>query len=360
MFLLLCAGTGWAWAQQQPAPTSPATAPYLSSESEKSGQIQSAAGTGVDLHETDHVPQRSSLAYEDWRKPQLPANMQTEISEIESDTGTGFTRLLLHAQWREMDPIDLWVLRPTGAKNPPPVILYLYSYPTTNDRYKDPKFCEFLTRNGFAAVGFVSAFTSQRFHDRPLSQWFVSELPEALGTSVHDVQMILNYLAARGDMDMTRIGMWGDGSGAAIAILAAAVDPRIKRLDLLDPWGDWPNWLAKSTLVPEKERERYLKPEFLKSLEDLDPVKILPGLKTQQLRIQHIASVTVTPALVRERLEAAAPSNAKIVHYPTAKAFFAEVASTGRSFDWIQQRLQPTTTAESMVAPSSRAPDVSK
>ena len=36
------------------------------------------------------------------------------------------------------------------------------------------------------------------------------------------------------------------GSGAAIAILAAAIDPRLKALDLVDPWGDWPDWLAKS------------------------------------------------------------------------------------------------------------------
>jgi len=44
----------------------------------------------------------------------------------------------------------------------------------------------------------------------------------------------------RGDIDMDHVGMWADGSGAAIAILAASVDPRIKALDLLDPWGDWP------------------------------------------------------------------------------------------------------------------------
>src|ERR1022692_4628664 len=76
--------------------------------------------------------------------------------------------------------------------------------------------------------GFVSALTGQRYHDRPMKEWFVSELPEALGSSVHDVQMILNYLADRNDLDMTRVGMYGQGSGGTIAILAASADPRLK------------------------------------------------------------------------------------------------------------------------------------
>jgi hypothetical protein len=54
--------------------------------------------------------------------------------------------------------------------------------------------CARVTRDGFAAIGFVSAFTGHRYQNRPMKQWFVSELPEALGSSVHDVQMILSPL----------------------------------------------------------------------------------------------------------------------------------------------------------------------
>ena len=85
-----------------------------------------------------------------------------------------------------------------------------------------------------------------------MKEWFVSQLQESIAASAHDVQMILNYLAMRGDLDMDHVGMFGDGSGASIAILAAAVDPRIKASDLLDPWGDWPDWIAKSTLIQKK------------------------------------------------------------------------------------------------------------
>ncbi len=54
-----------------------------------------------------------------------------------------------------------------------------------------------------------------------MKEWFVSELQESLVESTHDVQMIINYLSTRGDLDMDRVGMFGQGSGGAIAILAA-------------------------------------------------------------------------------------------------------------------------------------------
>jgi cephalosporin-C deacetylase-like acetyl esterase len=59
-----------------------------------------------------------------------------------------------------------------------------------------------------------------------MREWFISELQESLATSAHDVQMVLNYLASRNDLDMSRVGMFTAGSGANIAILASAVDAR--------------------------------------------------------------------------------------------------------------------------------------
>jgi|SRR5580704_236802 hypothetical protein len=301
------------------------------------------------------VPKHKDELYEDWSKPELPPGMQSDTGLVDRIEQGTFSRELIHAQWRDLDAIDLTVIKPVGVTKPA-VILYLYSYPSSNDRYKDAAFCEFLTRNGFAAVGFVPALTEHRFHDRPTQQWFVSQFQESLGTSVHDVQMILTYLVSRGDLDMTRVGMWGDGVGASIAIMAAAVDPRIKVLDLLDPWGDWPDWLAKSSLVPEKERSQYLKPEFLKSVEDLDPVKWLPQLKTQQVRLQYIKEgVTVTPAIVQQRLEAAAAPNVKIVHYQNAAAFRKEVVSADNGFDWVKDRL-----SDPSLAPQKRVQSAEK
>src|SRR5215475_301562 len=249
-----------------------------------------------------------------------------------------FIRELLRVQWRPNDPIDLYVIRPRAAKKPP-VVLYLYGFPSDTDRFKDDRYCERVTRGGAAAVGFVSALTGHRNERRSPKEWFVSELPEAVATTVHDVQMILNYLDSRGDLDMSRVGMLGQGSGGAIAILAAAADSRLKALDLLDPWGDWPDWLATASIVPPEERANYLKPDFLKRLEPLEPVHFLPELKSRSVRIQFVDEYGEPKAAVH-KLEVAAPPAATVRHYPTVLEF-RNVTADGGLFTWIAHELAP-------------------
>ncbi|HTV53489.1 MAG TPA: alpha/beta hydrolase [Terriglobia bacterium] len=294
-----------------------------------------------------HVPSEITTprTTEDLSTPSLTGS-RMEVGEPlvgEVDQHPGYTRELTRVQWRGGDPIDLYIVKPQGVEKPP-VILYLYSYPFELDRFQDEAFCRFLTKDGFAAIAFPSALTADRYHGVPMKKWFVSELQFSLAATAHDVQLLLNYLATRGDMDMNRVGAFGDGSGATIAILAAAADPRIKTLDLLDPWGDWPDWVAKSTLIPENERADYLKPEWLKGVAPLDPIKWLPELKQQTVRIQMIGSVTVTPEDVKKKLKAVAPPNAEIVHYADSKAFKNTVAN-GTGFDWLKQHVQPGTAA---------------
>jgi dienelactone hydrolase len=184
----------------------------------------------------------------------------------------------------------------------------------------------------------VSALTGYRFSNRPMREWFISELPESLASSVHDVQLILNYLATRGDLDMSRVGIFGQGSGAAIAILASAADPRLKALDLYNPWADWPDWLAKSPLVPEEERAIYLQPDFLKRLEPLEPVRFLPALKSRAVRIQFRDDQITATREAADKLAATAPATAKIFHFPSGHAMFA-ASSHGNAFEWIATTL---------------------
>lgn len=298
---------------------------------------------------------------EDWSSLSLAGSqLQAQPPFLgERDRMAGFTRELWRVQWRNFDPIDLYVILPQHVAKPP-VILYLYSYPTETHRFLDDSYCERITENGFAAVGFVSALTGHRYHSpRPSKEWFVSELQESLGSSVHDIQMILNYLATRGDLDMTHVGMFAVGSGASIAILAAAADPRISALDLLDPWGDWPDWLAKSTLISDDERPGLLKPEFLMKVAGLDPVEWLPKLKTQTIRLQELTTDPVTPAICRQKLEAAAPPSVQRVRYDGVPALY-KVSSSGELFRWIKEQLRPQqqAPASANLKPSSRVRDM--
>jgi hypothetical protein len=259
----------------------------------------------------------------------------------EKDDNPQFTRELWQLKWRQGDPIDLYVIRPKDVARPP-AILYLYSYPSETEIFRSDSYCASVTRGGFAAIGFVSALTGHRYANRPMKQWFVSELQEALGSSVHDVQMILNYLSTRGDLDMSRIGMFGVGSGGTIAILAAAADPRIKSIDLIDPWGDWPDWMAKSSLVPEPERPSYLKAEFLKKVAGLDPVEWLPRLKSQHVHLRQVLDDSVTPRLVQQRIRASALGSAEIVTFNTT-AQFSSAVSSDSILQWVKDQLRPAT-----------------
>src|SRR5260370_9689165 len=145
---------------------------------------------------------------EDWTSPALSSS--SNLRPAPPITGyindyPGYTVELLQVQWRFGDPLDLYVMKLKGVKKPP-VILYLYGYPSDTDRFKDEAFQDKVTKDGFAAVGIVSALTGHRYHDRPMREWFISELQECLPTSAHDVQMVLDYLAHRGDLALTPVG----------------------------------------------------------------------------------------------------------------------------------------------------------
>jgi hypothetical protein len=244
-----------------------------------------------------------------------------QLSKVETPE---FTREIVRVNWRRGDPIDLYVVIPHGVTRPP-VILYLYDYRYDTDRFRDAGWCKRATQGGFAAVGFVSA---------------VSGLQEALGSSTHDVQMILNYLESRHDVDVQKVGMIAQGSGGAIAILSAAVDPRIQFLDLLNPWGDWPDWLKYSRQIPDEERADYLKPEFLQGVSKLDPATYLPHLHVKALRMQEVMDDQVTPAAARDKMESSAPSPKDVVVYKDTAAHIAAWRANGLT-GWMSQQLSP-------------------
>ena len=289
---------------------------------------------------------------EDWTSPALTGSRLKAVPPVGFlDEHPGYTLELLQLQWRWGDPIDLYVIKPKGVKKPP-VILHLYGYPADTDPYKNDVFQKALTKDGFAAVGFVSALTGHRYHDRPLKEWFLSELQESLATTAHDVQMILDYLATRGDLDMNRVGMFGQGSGASIAILASAVDSRVRVLDVLDPWGDWPTWTATSPFVPEDERSDYVKPEFLQRVARLEPVMWLSKIQAKRFRLQQLTFETDTPNPIKEKLRAAVPAGAPVVLYKTLTEF-TKAFPNSTNLEWIEHALRslPDTGASRSSAP---------
>jgi len=277
---------------------------------------------------------------EDWSTPSLNGSNLSPVQPLAlvDDSHPEYTVDLVQLQWRWGDPLDVYVIKPTGVKNPG-VILNLYGYPADTDPYKNEVFQKELVKGGFAAVGFVSALTGHRYHDRPMREWFLSELQECLAKSAHDVQMVLNYLTARGDLDMNRVGMFGQGSGATIAILASAADPRIKVLDVLDPWGDWPAWMTTSPFVPEEERPDYIKPEFLRKVAPLDPLEWLPKIQAKKFRFRQNLFELDTPTPIKTKLRSAIPAGTSIVQYKDIPEFMKDFPHS-TNLQWIEAGLQ--------------------
>jgi hypothetical protein len=319
--------------QVKPAPTpDPTTSADASSGNKQKAPPGLDPKTGIPLYQTIQEDWSTLAIGTSKLEPETPIVAQT-------DEANGFTRTLVQLKWRPGDALDLYVILPKDVKNPP-AILYLYGYKEDTDRFQDDAWCERATRSGTAAIGFTSALSGHRFHDRPLEQWFVSELQETLGSTVHDVKFILDYLAQRGDVDMKRVGMFGQASGGAIALLAAAADARIKVVDVLDPWGDWPVWLANSPIVKEDPHGTdFAKPEFLSKVEPLDPVKWLPTLKSTRIRIQQVMDNPATPNVCKDALRDAAPKHSQIVRFEHV-GDLSKAAGQGHLFEWIKTELK--------------------
>ena len=258
---------------------------------------------------------------------------------VEKEVEPGYISEWLKVQGRSDDPIYLYVVRPTNVPKPP-VVIYLYDYPAETDVFRDNEWCEHVTAGGYAAVGLVPALNGQRYHGLPMKEWFVSELQEALAKSAHDVQMVLNYLSGRGDVDMNNVGIFGVGAGATIAVAAASADSRIKAIDLVAPWGNWPAWMAKSDVIPEEERSRFIKPDFLKQISAFDPASLLPTLTTPRVRLNQFAENFSTPADASPKIESALPPGAERRRLTSGAQFDPMVAAGGHDFDWLKLQLK--------------------
>ena len=293
---------------------------------------------------------QKQAATEDWTSISLPKGGLTAMTgkgvSLSKVDLPGCTRELVRMQWRVNDPIDVYVIRPNGPGKAH-VALFLYSYIHDTDIFRQDRWCDRAKQNNYAVVGFASALSLSRLHSpRPMKEWFVSELQEALSSSAHDVQMILNSLETRDDLDAQHVAMFGESSGGAVAILAAAADSRITALDLMDPWGDWPDFLKGSRQIPEDERAAYTTPEFIKKVAGLDPVDYLPRLKDRALRIQQVMDDPIMPRSAQDKLAAAAPGENIVMRYPDRAAEAKALGANGIT-GWLGDQFQARNAANS-------------
>jgi hypothetical protein len=289
------------------------------------------------------APPSSAKFYEDWSTPLLDRSylsmLPPTLAATDDVPGTGFIRKRYEALWRPQDPFDLYIITPRGVSKAP-VIIYLYSFPDDTETFKDDHWCEAAVSGGYAAVGFVANATGHRTRYRLMKDWFLPSMNEALATTSHDVQLVLDYLNTRPEIDMSRVGMFGLGSGGTIGVLASAVDPRIRALQIVGPWGDWKDWVASTVIVDEKDRDKYSASAYLDKVAPLDPVVWLPKVKAQSLLIQDVRKNASMPDKAQEALEAAAPDFTVIDQFGNGRSYLTN-RPPAMLFDWLKDQLKP-------------------
>ena len=154
--------------------------------------------------------------------------------------------------------------------------------------------------------------------------------------------MIINFVETRPNLDAHRIGMFGQGSGATIAALAAASDPRIRAVDLLDPCGgDWNLWLKQSSLVPDNERAAVNTSRFLEDVAQLDPLSRFAHFAPERARLQQTSFDRNTPQNIQAILASAMPAGAEIIRYESVEDYEQEASSGGKILNWLSKKLMP-------------------
>jgi hypothetical protein len=114
-------------------------------------------------------------------------------------------------------------------------------------------------------------------------------------------------------------------------------------VDTLNPWGDWSDWLARSSAIPEPERPSYLTPQFLEKVKLLEPVSWLPKVRASAVRLQFITGNPAVPEAAMQQMESAAAHSATSFHLTVVRykdtQDLIQQTDGGRLYDWIKARL---------------------
>ncbi len=141
-----------------------------------------------------------------------------------------------------VEPVPAYFLKPAGAGSEPlPAVLYNHAHGYDYDIGKDelvqgrsgmqrPPYGEALTAAGYAVLC-VDMWSFGDRRGRTETALFRETLWRGQvlwGMMVHDTLGAFDYLAARADVDATRIATLGMSLGSTMAWWAAALEPRIK------------------------------------------------------------------------------------------------------------------------------------
>src|SRR5262252_8249393 len=118
---------------------------------------------------------------------------------------------------------------PEGAKGRSAAFLVLHGFGSNKDSSTSTTVARLFNSLGYAALRFDMRGCGESQGER--GRVICLE-------QVEDTKSALSFLAARADIDPKRIGAFGHSFGAAVAVYAAGVDPRVAACISSGGWGD--------------------------------------------------------------------------------------------------------------------------
>ncbi|MDF1754377.1 MAG: exo-alpha-sialidase [Verrucomicrobiales bacterium] len=168
-----------------------------------------------------------------------PLIEQPEVTILETTRRESFTQYKLQFDWLPDQTTTAYLLVPDGAKQSPAVVTVYYEPETAiglhNDTKKDRDFALQLTRKGFVTL---SLGTTETTNNKTYSLYYPNrEKAEMEGLSAlsYAAANAWQVLAARPEVDSSRIGITGHSYGGKWALFAGALYEKFAAVAVSDP-----------------------------------------------------------------------------------------------------------------------------
>jgi len=236
---------------------------------------------------------------------------------------------------------------PMKPKPPFPCIIVQHGY--GGDKGMGGVFAGFLVPRGYAVAAIDIEYHGERKQEgKDVLSTDVEDDARALRQSVIDLMRTVDYLNARGDIDMDRIGYIGASLGSFLGAVFTGIDERVKSVLLIVGGGDWEKMLASSqvgsfgVLRDFYKRKGLSYADFDARMDVVEPLNYIGRVAPRPLLMINCSNDKFVPKETAEELYAAARDPKKIEWY-TCDGDIAHVPPVDKTLvqirDWFKQTL---------------------
>lgn len=226
-------------------------------------------------------------------------------------SGTGIVEDLTYAGPDGL-PVEAYLLRPdvpTGPgalRIPGPGILFWHWLDT---HAPDGNRTQFLGEAGsLAGAGVVSLLPQGRFPWTIAPSGAAADVAQ-IRAEVARLRAGIDLLAARDDVDASRLAVVGHDFGGMLAALEAADDPRLRALVLIAATPRWGDWFLPFWDIPDDRIE------YLRALRPLDPIERIGGAGPARILFQFATQDFYIAPMSGREFHAAAPQGSSRLEY---------------------------------------------